>query len=88
MTTAKPVRFENVGRNPITVELPAPKDSSSTQRRLLQWGLPGDLDKDKKPTHIVTLTAEEFEVAKKIKAFAAMIDYEQPAFYVLRQMVI
>lgn len=89
MTSPKPqYRFENTGRNPITVELPAPADSSSSQRRLLQWGLPGDLDKDKKPAHIVTLTAEEYEVAKKSKAFAALIDPTQPAFCVLRQMVI
>jgi hypothetical protein len=87
-TSKQQYKFENTGRNPITVELPPPADSSSTQRRLLQWGLPGDLTADKKPAHIVVLTAEEYEVAKKSKAFAALIDPNQPAFCVLRQMVI
>lgn len=79
-------KFENVGRNPITIEVAA--ENSDAQPHTFQWGLPGDLRQDKSPAHVVTLTAEEYERAKKSKAFCAMIDPQQPAHYVLRQMVV
>lgn len=70
---AQEYKFENISNNPISLEIMLSNDKTA-EPKTLRWGIKGDLNADRSPAHIVSLSKEEYEAARKRKAFEAYID--------------